>query len=120
MSYVYVFLTVVLTVYGQLVIKWQVLAAGAFPEAPGEKMLFLARLLINPWIVSALAAALAAAVTWMAAMTKLDLSHAYPFLSTVFVLVPVASVLMFNEPVTTPKIVGLALIVAGIAIGGQG
>ena len=120
MSYVYVFLTVLLTVYGQLVIKWQVLAAGAFPEAPGEKMLFLARLLINPWIVSALAAALAAAVTWMAAMTKLDLSHAYPFLSTVFVLVPVASVLMFNEPVTTPKIVGLALIVAGIAIGGQG
>jgi multidrug transporter EmrE-like cation transporter len=120
MSYVYVFLTVLLTVYGQLVIKWQVLAAGAFPEASGEKMLFLARLLINPWIVSALAAALAAAVTWMAAMTKLDLSHAYPFLSTVFVLVPVASVLMFNEPVTTPKIVGLALIVAGIAIGGQG
>ena len=120
MSYVYVFLTVLLTVYGQLVIKWQVLAAGAFPEAPGEKMLFLVRLLMNPWIVSALAAALAAAVTWMAAMTKLDLSHAYPFLSTVFVLVPVASVLMFNEPVTTPKIVGLALIVAGIAIGGQG
>jgi multidrug transporter EmrE-like cation transporter len=83
-------------------------------------MLFLARLLMNPWIVSALAAALAAAVTWMAAMTKLDLSHAYPFMSAVFVLVPVASVLLFNEPVTTPKLVGLALIVAGIAIGGQG
>jgi len=33
--------------------------------------------------------------------------------------VPVASVLLFNEPVTTPKLVGLALIVAGIAIGGQ-
>ena len=120
MSYFYVACTVLLTVYGQLVIKWQVLAAGAFPEAPGEKMLFLARLLINPWIVSALAAALAAAVTWMAAMTKLDLSHAYPFLSAVFVLVPVASVLMFNEPVTTPKIVGLALVVVGIVIGSQG
>ena len=120
MSYFYVACTVLLTVYGQLVIKWQVLAAGAFPDTPGEKMLFLARLLLNPWIVSALAAALAAAVTWMAAMTKLDLSHAYPFMSAVFVLVPLASVLLFNEPVTTPKIVGLALIVAGIAIGGQG
>lgn len=120
MSYLYVALTVVLTVYGQLVIKWQVLAAGAFPETPAEKLLFLARLLINPWIVSALAAALAAAVTWMAAMTRLDLSHAYPFLSAVFVLVPLASVLLFNEPVTTPKVIGLALIVAGIVIGGQG
>ena len=120
MSYFYVACTVLLTVYGQLVIKWQVLAAGAFPETPGEKMLFLARLLVNPWIVSALAAALAAAVTWMAALTKLDLSHAYPFMSAVFVLVPVASVLLFNEPVTTPKIIGLALILAGIVIGGQG
>jgi len=120
MSYLYLALTVVLTVYGQLVIKWQVLAAGAFPEVPGEKMLFLARLLVNPWIISALAAALAAALTWMAAMTKLDLSHAYPFLSVVFILVPLASVLLFNEPLTAAKVIGLALIVAGIVIGGQG
>lgn len=120
MSYFYVACTVLLTVYGQLVIKWQVLAAGTFPDTVGEQALFLGRLLLNPWIISALAAAFAAAVTWMAAMTKLDLSHAYPFMSAVFVLVPVASVLMFNEPVTAPKIVGLALIVAGIAIGGQG
>lgn len=120
MSYLYLALTVVLTVYGQLVIKWQVLAAGAFPEAPGEKMLFLARLLVNPWIVSALAAALAAALTWMAAMTKLDLSHAYPFQSVVFVLVPLASVLLFHEPLTTPKLIGMALIIAGIVIGSQG
>lgn len=120
MSYFYVSLTILLTVYGQVVIKWQVLDAGAFPETTGEKMLFLARLLINPWIISALVAALAAAVTWMAAMTKLDLSHAYPLLSTVFVLVPLFSVLLFNEPVTTPKVIGLALIVAGIIIGGQG
>ncbi|MBI2297084.1 MAG: EamA family transporter [Betaproteobacteria bacterium] len=120
MSYVYVACTVLLTVYGQLVIKWQVLAAGAFPETAGEKMLFLARLLINPWIVSALAAALAASMTWMAAMTRLDLSHAYPFLSAVFIFVPLASVLLFNEPVTSPKVVGLVLIVAGIVIGSQG
>ena len=120
MSYFYLACTVLLTVYGQLVIKWQVLAAGAFPEAPGDRMLFLARLLINPWIISALAAALVAAVIWMAVLTKLDLSHAYPFLSTIFVLVPLASVLLFGEPMTTLKGVGMALIVAGIVIGGQG
>jgi len=120
MSYFYVACTVLLTVYGQLVIKWQVLAAGPLPDATGDKVLFLAQLLVNPWIVSALVAALAAAMTWMAAMTRLDLSHAYPFLSTVFVLVPLLSVVLFNEPVTTPKVLGLALVVAGIVIGGQG
>lgn len=120
MSYFYVACTVLLTVYGQLVIKWQVLAAGPLPDAAGDKLLFLARLLMNPWIVSALAAALAAAMAWMAAMTRLDLSHAYPFLSTVFVLVPLLSVVLFNEPVTAPKVIGLALVVAGIVVGGQG
>jgi len=120
MSYFYVACTVLLTVYGQLVIKWQVLAAGAFPEMPGEKMLFLARLLVNPWIVSALAAALLAAMSWMAALTRLDLSHAYPFMSLSFALVALASALVFHEPFTGPKIAGVVLICLGVAIGSQG
>jgi len=120
MSYFYVACTVLLTVYGQLVIKWQVLGAGTFPDTVGEQALFLGRLLVNPWIISALAAAFAAAVTWMAALTRLDLSHAYPFQSIVFVLVPLASVLLFHESLTTPKIIGLALIITGIVIGSQG
>ena len=120
MSYVYVFLTIFLTVYGQIAIKWQVTAAGAFPADPEGKLLFLARLLLNPWVISALAAALLAAVSWMAAMTKLDLSHAYPFMSLAFVLVLILSALVFHEPVTLPKIAGLALISAGIIVGSQG
>jgi multidrug transporter EmrE-like cation transporter len=120
MSYVYVFLTIFLTVYGQIAIKWQVSAAGAFPSDPPGKLLFLARLLANPWVISALAAALLAAVSWMAAMTKLELSHAYPFMSLAFILVLVLSALVFHEPVTLPKIAGLALISAGIIVGSQG
>jgi multidrug transporter EmrE-like cation transporter len=120
MSYVYVFLTVLLIVYGQLVIKWQVMAAGAFPADPADKLLFLARLLVNPWIISALAAALAGAIAWMAAMTKLDLSHAYPFMSLAFVLVLLGSAYFFHEPVTLAKVAGLALVCAGLVIGSQG
>ncbi len=76
MSYLFVFITVFLTVYSQIVIKWQVVAAGAFPLATPDRLWFLAKLLVNPWVVSALAAGLLAVVSWMAAMTKLDLSHA--------------------------------------------
>jgi len=120
MSYLYVFTTILLTVYGQIVIKWQVGLAGAFPVDGAGRLLFLAKLLVNPWIVSALAAALAAAVAWMAAMTKLDLSHAYPFMSLAFVLVMFGSAWFFHEPVTLPKLAGLVLICAGIVIGSQG
>jgi multidrug transporter EmrE-like cation transporter len=120
MSYVYVFLTIFLTVFGQMVIKWKVLEAGAFPLDAQGKLLFLGKLLIDPWIVLALAAAFGAAVSWMAAMTRLELSHAYPFMSLAFILVLFCSAFLFNEPVTAPKVVGLVLISAGIIVGSQG
>jgi multidrug transporter EmrE-like cation transporter len=120
MSYVYVMCTVLLTVYGQIVIKWQVLQAGSLPEDGAQKIEFLARLMLNPWILSGLAAALLASVTWMAAMTKLPLSHAYPFTTLAFVLVMVLSGVIFHEAVTPLKMAGAALVVLGIIVGSQG
>ncbi|MBX3662242.1 MAG: EamA family transporter [Burkholderiales bacterium] len=120
LSYLFVFITVFLTVYSQIVIKWQVVAAGAFPEATPDRLWFLAKLMLNPWIISGLLAGLLAAVSWMAAMTKLELSHAYPFMSLAFIGVLVLSALVFHEPVNAWKIGGLALITLGIIVGSQG
>ncbi len=120
MSYFYVLCTILLTVYGQLIIKWQVLEAGSFPENAVEKIWFLFQLLLNPWIISAFLAALLASLTWMAAMTKLQLSHAYPFMSLAFILVMVFSAWLFNEPLTTPKLLGVALVILGLVVGAQG
>ena len=120
MSYVYIFFTILLTVYGQIIIKWQVRNAGILPEDVADKVWFMLKLLVNPWVVSALLAALLASVAWMAAMTRLDLSRGYPFMSLAFVLVLILSGFLFNEPITTPKIVGIILIVLGIVVGSQG
>jgi multidrug transporter EmrE-like cation transporter len=120
MSYFYVACTVLLTVYGQIAIKWQVLKAGPFPDDPAEKAWFLAKLLMNPWVLSAFAAALLASVCWMAAMTRLDLSHAYPFMSLAFILVLVASGFFFGEAMTPLKVVGIGLVVLGLIVGSQG
>lgn len=120
MSYAYVLATVLLTVYGQIVIKWRVLGAGAMPEDAGGRIRFLAGLFLDPWIMGALAAAVLAAAFWMAAMTRLPLSQGYPLTSLAFVLVMIASAVFFNEPLTPWKIAGTLLIVAGIVVGSQG
>ena len=120
MSYVYILCTILLTVYGQLTIKWHVLKAGAFPESSLGKIIFLGNLLLNPWVISAFLAALLASLTWMAAMTKLPLSHAYPFMSLAFVLVLIFSGVLFQEPMTSPKIIGIVLVILGLIIGSQG
>ena len=56
----------------------------------------------------------------MAAITRLELSHAYPFMSLAFILVLVLSAWFFHEPVSWQKLAGLALICAGIVLGSQG
>jgi multidrug transporter EmrE-like cation transporter len=120
MSYFYVLCTILLTVYGQLIIKWQVLEAGSFPEHGMEKVQFLLHLLLNPWVISAFLAALVASLTWMAAMTRLQLSHAYPFMSLAFIFVMIFSAWLFNEPLTTHKLLGVALVILGLVVGAQG
>ncbi|TLM63135.1 MAG: hypothetical protein FDZ69_12540 [Deltaproteobacteria bacterium] len=121
MSYVYLFATILFTVYGQIVIKWQAMHAGPLPAAPADKLIFLLRLVfLNPWVLSGFFSAFLASLTWMAVVTKLPLSHAYPFVSFSFVLVVLSGALFFHEPLTWPKILGMTLIVAGIVVGSQG
>ncbi len=111
---------IVLTVYGQLVVKWRVRQAGALPPALAGKMQFLLSLLLDPWIISVLLAGGVAALTWFAAMTKYDLSYAYPFMSLAFILVLVLSAVFFHEAITIPKVLGVLLVTAGIVISSQG
>lgn len=120
MSYVYVFSTILLISYSQVVIKWQVTGAGAFPATTADRAYFLARLLINPWVASALLASALAVLTWMVAMTELELSKAYPLASISFVLVLLLSAFFLNESVNGYKIAGVALIVCGVIVSSQG
>jgi multidrug transporter EmrE-like cation transporter len=120
MSYIYVFITILLTVYGQIAIKWQVTQAGTFPIETPERVLFLLRLLMNPWVASSFAGALIAGLSWMIAMTKLQLSHAYPFVSLSFGLVLFLSWALFNEPLTWQKVGGIVLIGCGVALSSRG
>lgn len=119
LDYLYIFGTIFFTVYGQLVLKWQVSQAGPFPLDMTEKIWFLLRLLFNPWVISGMAGAFLAFLCWMAAMTKFELSYAYPFMSLAFALVLVLSAIFFQEAVTLPKVMGLSLIVLGIIIGSR-
>jgi multidrug transporter EmrE-like cation transporter len=119
-NYLYIVLTIALTVFGQLAIKWQVALAGALPEAGADKLLFLLRLLLNPWIIAAFGAAFLASVAWMGAMTKFELSHAYPFMSINFVVVLALSAWLFNEPISPARLVGMTLICIGTIVAAQG
>ena len=119
-GFAYIVGTVLLTVYGQIVLKWRVAKVGALPAVFSHKIFFLLSVMWDPWVLSGLVAGFFAFLCWMAALTEFELSYAYPFMSLSFLLVLVLSAILFQEPLTVSKVLGVGLIVAGIIIGSRG
>ncbi len=115
-DYVYIAATIVFTVYGQLILKWRVGFYGEMPVYLIEKLKFVLVILLDPWVISGLAAAFLASFAWIAAMSKFELSHAYPFMSLNFVFVFLLSGLLLNEPISLQRALGLALILIGTGV----
>lgn len=116
MDYLYILMTILFTVYGQLVLKARVVVAGPLPAPPADKLAFLLALFLDPWVLSGFFSAFLAAICWMAAMTRFELSYAYPFMSLSFVLVLIFSSIFFDESLSPAKLIGTTLVIFGLII----
>ena len=119
-DHLFIFLTVLFTVYSQLIMRWQVGSAGPLPEGLSEKAFFVGALLVKPWVLTAIVATFFAGVSWMLAMTRFEVSYAFPFVSLNYVAVLLASILLFHESFGAAKLVGTGLIIAGIFVIARG
>lgn len=112
--------TILFTVYSQLIMRWQVSAAGPLPADLSDKFAYVVALLLNPWVVSGIVATFLAGVSWMLAMTKFEISYAYPFVSLNYILVLAAGFLLFQEAMSITKLAGSALVILGIIVIARG
>ncbi|MFT6047242.1 MAG: drug/metabolite transporter (DMT)-like permease [Arenicella sp.] len=84
-------------------------------------MIFLIKLLLDPYIFSGFAVALLASFFWMAAMTIFDISYAYPFITAGLTLTTVVlAILLLGESFSIQKITGVIMIAIGVSIMGFG
>jgi drug/metabolite transporter (DMT)-like permease len=109
-------LCIAFTLYGQIAAKIAARQLGPFPSASNARLAYVGHMLINPFFISCFVAATLAALCWMVALSGMELSRAYPFMSLNFVLVLTAGAVIFREPLTPGRIVGVALIVSGVVI----
>lgn len=119
-DYSYLAATIALSAYGQLILKWRIAAYGQLPADFSEKAKFLVLLLLDPAIFSGFVAAFLAALTWMAALTRFELGYAYALMSLTFVVILLLSALLLHEPLSTAKVAGVVLIIAGTAVASYG
>lgn len=116
MSYLYVALTIVLTVYGQLVLKWQASLLPPSPPGGGALLSYVLHMFLRPWVLSGLLAAFLASACWIAAVSRFPLSKIYPFMALNFVLVGLLAVPFFGESLSASKLAGLMLVVTGLIV----
>lgn len=120
MAYLYIIGTVFFTVYGQLILKWRIVKYGQLPDGFLEKVLFLFKLLLDPFVFSGFVSAFIASFFWMAAMTKFDVSYAYPFITAGLTLTTVfMAILILGESASSSKILGIFFIVIGVVVMGR-
>jgi len=55
-------------------------------------------------------------VLWLGALSRAPVSIAYPMLSVGYIVNAAAAVFLFGEALTTPKVVGILLIVGGVIV----
>ena len=115
-DYGYIAAVIGCTVYGQLIVKWRVVQLGALPADPIGKLRFVVGAVFDPYIASGLAAAVLASLAWIAAMTRMELSFAYPFMALNFVLVLLLGSMLLGESVSLGRWAGVALIVLGTVV----
>ena len=95
---------------GQLFLK-----SGAEQLAGLGRLDFLLAAARDARVLSGLAAWGASTVCWLFVLRVAPLSRAYGLTSLTYVLVPLASVFIFGEPLRRLHVVGIALIILGIA-----
>jgi undecaprenyl phosphate-alpha-L-ara4N flippase subunit ArnE len=72
--------------------------------------------LVNPWVGFGLCAYAAGVLIWLYALGRAPLYVVYPFTLLTFVLVGVASVVLFDERPSVVAMAGWATIVLGLAL----
>lgn len=112
----FIFVCIAFTVISQLLMRWRVGTAGALPAATSERVHFIAGLLLTPWVWLAVACTFLAGVSWMLALTRFDLSYAFPFTGVSFLVMLLAGAFMFNEHVTLARALGTLLVMLGLII----
>lgn len=117
MEYFFISGTIIFTVYGQLILKWRIGRYGALPVGFNEKFTFFLQLFTDLYILSGFVAAFIAALFWMAAMTRSDLSFAYPLITAgLTVITSSLAIIIFGESITFAKLFGILLIIFGILV----
>lgn len=99
---------------GQIILKWGMRIYGEVPV--GGVWGQLIPIFRVPQVTIGFLCYALSSLLWIAVVSSMDLSLAYPMVSVAYVVVVLASWLFFGEQITALRLAGVAIIMAGVVV----
>jgi len=107
---------VLLNAGAQLLLKAGVKPLGAIGETPGTLLPALAAAFARGPVLAGLACYVLSVAVWLVALSRVDVSIAYPMLSLGYVVNALAAWWLFGEAVGAARLAGIGLILIGVLV----
>jgi drug/metabolite transporter (DMT)-like permease len=112
----YILISVLSSATGQLLLKKGMNNVGPVTLSLNQLPSVLWQMVTNPNVFFGLVIYLAGTIFWLAALSRVDLSFAYPFASFNYVMMLVAFWMMFDEKITVSRLLGTFVIGIGVVL----
>ena len=106
--------SVLLNCAAQLLIRKGMLVVGE--TGVGNIVTNLGAMLSNLWLWGAMLCYAVSILLWMAVLSKVEVSYAYPFLSVGYIVAAIAGYMFFGESVSLTRIAGIIVICIGVIL----
>jgi len=116
LSFALVLLGVLLNAAAQLLLKAGTNAIGHFEFSAANVLPIGWKVATQPYIVGGLSCYVVSVAIWILALSRVEVSIAYPMLSIGYVVNAVAAYFLFGEAVSVQRLVGIGIIVLGVYV----
>lgn len=107
---------VLLNAGAQLLLKAGTNAIGSFEYSAENIAPIGLRIVTEPHILGGLACYVVSVVVWILALSRVEVSMAYPMLSIGYVVNALAAWWLFGESLTAMRLVGIGFIIVGVTL----
>jgi multidrug transporter EmrE-like cation transporter len=115
-TFTYLFAGILLNACAQLFLKAGTLRLGEVSLAPSTLITTLGHLATNLPIIAGLCLYGLSVITWIAGLSRVDVSVAYPLLSLGYVVNAIAAYFLFGEALTPQRLIAIGIILLGVYI----
>lgn len=113
---IYILISVLGGALGQILLKKGMSSMGPLTLSTNQAIPIIWKMATNPYVVIGLGIYVIGTVFWLTALSRVDLSYAYPFASLSYVVMLIASWWILDENISLLRVIGSVVVILGVIL----